>query len=714
MSSRAVRRLLQQREQEAWANLAREVDEASEDEQSQDETASSPLPRAKPKPNLFAALNAGSESDDSEPDNGSTPEANKQTATTPAPTTSKSKKKKKNKNKKKNKKNDAAGKNDEQATSLNDAAEPPLDDVDAAIAELQADLGSKWATRGADDDLDSAPKLRQNLLDIDTRLLDADAELRRKFHMGRQTQAPRRGRTVRSSMVHPKDNWPRMQRTGLAMVLAPDEQEDGQRLFQLQHSPAYQEVQLRFLRAVRTMDPNAISAVLQHHPYHIDSLLQLSEVCAMGGDVATAADLVERAIYCLQAAFHPTFKPAAGQCRMTYRTYHNRALFLALFRHIGYVRNRGCYRAALELTRFLFSLDPTDDPLGALLIMDQMALAAGENDLLVQMMEEWHWERHLESLPNFAFSAALAAWLAAQDLAEGDQRRALLEEQAETRLLDALLRFPEVVPLMATQSGANFRPEVLQHRHFKLPLSLNSSEKNIRLLVTLYLERCLDFWKPEPVIRWLHESALRLTQRLEAEPELQATAVTHAEGRKTNYPFLPFNIQRHVLISNVSSAMALLPASATAEAVLAYDPLPPTGPGTENPYTAVLNSRVREEYDGGILEAFFQSLMPNFNRAAQAAEAEQRGRQLPADMEAGNLHQRAAEWLRSMPSLANLFGRQDGDEGEIANDDEMAAANLYLDEEEEEAVMAALAAEATANAGIQRAPDANDSGRRQG
>lgn len=43
-----------------------------------------------------------------------------------------------------------------------------------------------------------------------------------------------------------------------------------------------QTVQLSFLRAVRTMDPDAISAVLRAHPYHIDSLLQLSEVRGRG------------------------------------------------------------------------------------------------------------------------------------------------------------------------------------------------------------------------------------------------------------------------------------------------------------------------------------------------------------------------------------------------------------------------------------------------
>ena len=35
-----------------------------------------------------------------------------------------------------------------------------------------------------------------------------------------------------------------------------------------------------------------LQLVLQAHPYHIDSLLQLSEVCKMGEDIQTAAELI--------------------------------------------------------------------------------------------------------------------------------------------------------------------------------------------------------------------------------------------------------------------------------------------------------------------------------------------------------------------------------------------------------------------------------------
>ena len=57
------------------------------------------------------------------------------------------------------------------------------------------------------------------------------------------------------------------------------------------HGKDYAAVQRRFLRAVNSLDPNQINAVLAAHPYHIDSLLQMSEILKVQGDVQTAADL---------------------------------------------------------------------------------------------------------------------------------------------------------------------------------------------------------------------------------------------------------------------------------------------------------------------------------------------------------------------------------------------------------------------------------------
>lgn len=116
------------------------------------------------------------------------------------------------------------------------------------------------------------------------------------------------------------------------MVVDRRDERTGDTFFRFTHNSVYQSVQLAFLRAVRTMDPAAITHVLRSHAYHIDSLLQLSEVCKMSGDLATAGDLIDRALYALEASFHPLFKVVSGRCRLDYKVYENRAMYLAVYR----------------------------------------------------------------------------------------------------------------------------------------------------------------------------------------------------------------------------------------------------------------------------------------------------------------------------------------------------------------------------------------------
>ena len=64
--------------------------------------------------------------------------------------------------------------------------------------------------------------------------------------------------------------------------------------------------------------------LLNEHPFHIDAMLQLSDICKMGEDTARAAELIERTLYAMESAFHPLFNLAVGTCRLDYRRQENR------------------------------------------------------------------------------------------------------------------------------------------------------------------------------------------------------------------------------------------------------------------------------------------------------------------------------------------------------------------------------------------------------
>lgn len=65
-------------------------------------------------------------------------------------------------------------------------------------------------------------------------------------------------------------------------------------------------------------------------------------------ELNTAQELVERCLYALECAWHPSFVPTTAACRLPYAEHENRPLFTALFKHVQSLGRRGCHRSALE------------------------------------------------------------------------------------------------------------------------------------------------------------------------------------------------------------------------------------------------------------------------------------------------------------------------------------------------------------------------------
>lgn len=72
-----------------------------------------------------------------------------------------------------------------------------------------------------------------------------------------------------------------------------------------------------------------------------------------------------------------------------------RSFFIALFRHILNVGQKGCYRTALELCKLLLNLSPDDDPLAVSLMIDFYALRAQEYSWLVALYDVYEPTKNL-------------------------------------------------------------------------------------------------------------------------------------------------------------------------------------------------------------------------------------------------------------------------------------------------------------------------------
>lgn len=138
--------------------------------------------------------------------------------------------------------------------------------------------------------------------------------------------------------------------------------EDNAVRYNFTYTPEYSYAEQFYQEAVASMDPNNFVLLLQQHPYHVGTLLQLAHAMRSQGDAEVPAScatstalyrllvssqgadqLVQRALYAFECAFHPRFKPQEGASRLTHGEDHpgNSLFFEALWQRVLSVGRRG-------------------------------------------------------------------------------------------------------------------------------------------------------------------------------------------------------------------------------------------------------------------------------------------------------------------------------------------------------------------------------------
>ncbi|XP_069595112.1 ribosome quality control complex subunit TCF25 [Ranitomeya imitator] len=518
-----------------------------------------------------------------------------------------SNKTKKKKKKRKAKKSAAADGQPDGAAEGGDE----IGDIDSILEKIENGNGITHQVQNGSN-ADSRP-----LLYVEHRNLNPETELKKFFGsravLGDQRPRQRQRLHHRSTwLTSAKNTWPRFSKTGITMSLL--ETKRGVQYFAFEHQRDYQQVQFKFLDAVESMDPNNIVLLLQMNPYHIDSLLQLSDVCRLQEDQEMARDLIERALYSLECAFHPVFSLTSGTCRLDYVRSENRGFFLALFKHMMFLEKRGCLRTALEFCKLILSFDPENDPLCMLLLIDYLALRAREFLYLVRMFEEWEAHRNLSQLPNFALSVPLALFLYGQQEEVSEQEQLNKYNRASLLLQQSLIMFPGIlIPLLDT-CGIQPDTNVSSHPFFGAVAQI-SQPLALSQLTSLYIGRCQGLWKDPAVMCWLEQNVREVLHKVDSnDPVVKECELR----RKTRYQSAPRNIHRHVILSEIKGANFALPLDVSSQPVLSFDPLPPL----DSVVSYTRPERTHRPSNEGTLSLFFRSLLPNFNLQGEAAAAE--------------------------------------------------------------------------------------------
>ncbi|KAJ2695644.1 hypothetical protein GGH99_000037 [Coemansia sp. RSA 1285] len=507
-----------------------------------------------------------------------------------------------------------------------------LDELRATEEEEEdTEASGRGSKMSADDETASSAeqhKRTRELLAADVKNLDAEAEIRRMFgsaaaaaandsnaRIGRR-RVPRHLMPKRLTLTRPKLTWPPLQHVPGVSVEAIDEaktdaatrrmmqaDEKGGRWFAVEHSERFRAVQVEFLEAVVRNDADAIAAIVYHHPYHVDALLQLSEIIKQtGGEFGEAAALVERALYAFEQGFAPQFNIAAGTARLDFRRIESRGLFLAVFRHMQFLARRGCWRTAFEVNKLLLSLAPKRDPYGALLTLDFHAMKAAQYEYVVRFADQWEWAP-VSMMPGWGFSRALAAFMLEKQQKQQQQPRQVPQRQSTDLLVDAILTFPTAVPVLWAKANIDLDTRIVGHPYFEEPTAAlagagDSAMTHMQLLVQLFVERGAALYRVPEVIRWLQEGLRLALARIDAIDTAGGdTAFVERKQRVQSAMcsyVVPESVSRHVLVADMEALKAGLPdriRSATES--YAFDPLPP--PDNIDPYSGFVGGMMMQQ-----------------------------------------------------------------------------------------------------------------------
>jgi len=577
---------------------------------------------------------------------------------------------KKKRNKKKGKSSDKSNNNE-------------LDEIEQAVNQINGMCDGM--PENGNDNIDSLRRIsseipspvfkRRSILLVDPRNLNTHNEMKRRFganvvNADRRRDAHTRRFKRTTSLVTPKDNWPPFSKVGITMTQVKSENSTSCSYFMFEHQEIYRSVQFKFYDAVETMDHNNIIALLNAHPYHVDSMLQLSEICRINEDHRMAGELIERSLFVFECAFHTLFNITQGNCRLDYKRAENRPFFLALYRHISYIGDKACYRTALEFCKVLFGLDPVGDPLGVLFMLDYYAIKAEDYKYLIQVYDEYDVTRNLSLLPNFAFSYPLAKFLTGS------------LEEANELLRSALITFPSLLIELTEKVGVDIDNNIRTHPYFN-PVTYLKQSVPLNQLIALYVGRCQTIWKQTEVLDWLVENAKYLTENLDKYEDEMTTAESR---RNTCFRLSPQNVLRHILTSEIKEAVERLPIEVRSQSVMTHDPLPPDDSviGYERPDRPGATGQ-----DINMLSLFLQSLMPSYNQDAPNNPAPPpAGNELQAQAAAqpvgedgaGNVADGARRLMDVMRDLLSTMTYRNDDQ---ANNDDQEAENGDHDWDEE-------------------------------
>ncbi|XP_020088170.1 transcription factor 25 [Ananas comosus] len=405
-----------------------------------------------------------------------------------------------------------------------------------------------------------------SVLTVDPKFLKAENELRKIFgskvvnsfenHQSggssRQIHGGRRAahNPRKTLLISPSSHWPRWD-WSMSMELL--ETKDGVNYFRYVHSDSCAHAQEAFEAAKAANDLNAIASILAHYPYHVESLLTFAEVFKYSGEHQSSADAIGKCLFALECAWHPLFSPLQGNSQLKYNHDTNKPFFSALFSHMKNMDRRGCHRSALEVCKFLLSLD-SDDPKGALFCIDYFALRSQEYDWLERFAEEYRTDSSLWLYPNFSYSLAIARFYLERDSAQREGAASTEKAASLDLMKQALMLHPLVLKKLVAKAPLKDSTwtQILKNSFFG---SAKPGSPSLEHLIDIYVERSYLMWRFPELQNLLKDAALLVIELLKQNSrEAQDWSCVRKEAFSSEK-----NEYSHLMVSEFSDTIPSLP-----------------------------------------------------------------------------------------------------------------------------------------------------------
>lgn len=453
------------------------------------------------------------------------------------------------------------------------------EDIDALVKEVTGiDVSSPAPAKEGDGKRGKVEATASSLLTVDMRNMKAEDELKRIFggrvisaveaeevgKAGGRSGAFRAKLNRRCTFSPYREQWANYRSEGLYMVSS-GIMDASSRMseFSFAWRDDYEEANFDFEIAVGSHDPNRLFHVLTRYPWHLETLLRISELYHYSGQAQESSEILERCLYACERAWHPNFVGAAskGLAHLDFSLAENKPMFESLFRHVIALTRRGCHKTALECGKLLLGLDHTD-PKGALCMLSYFALRSGEEQWLLDFADtfgdkRWvndKWESHgsLLNFPDWAYSKAMALYATAKDI-----------QTADKALLSAMLYHPyawtaTLWKLEAAVSGDKDWQEILAHEHFDFSNCALES-RSLEHLSDIFATRHHLLWRPDQILSWAKRVArttIKLVDSNKSSDVLDGlTAADFATISLENWPASKRNDFAHLVVEDFSDVV---------------------------------------------------------------------------------------------------------------------------------------------------------------